>query len=850
MGAAALYRDVLRRSPEHPDAWHLLSVALYQLGDPAEAARHAERAVRLLPTSADYHSNLGRYYLSLGRLGEALTSLDQALHIAPAHAQALLNLAIALGAHRRWAEAVPHLERYIELRPTDPAGHHQLGLTLSEMGKPAAAVPHLCRTIELQHNTPEAFNNLGNAMQALGQPRDSIAFYEQALRLRPDYADAQTNLGAAWQALGDHERALACFNRALELAPGLIHARGNVANLLAAERRHDEAIAIFQAILAEAPESAETWNNLGNSFQELGRYEEAMSAYERALTVNPSYYLVHNNIGNTLRRQGRAEEAVAAYRRGLAAKPDFVEAMNNQAVALVDLGRVDEAVALYERAASTRPGYVDPLINLGNLHRDQGRPGVAAELFRRAATLEPANRFAWNNLGSALSDQGEVNEAIAAFHRSLAILPEPHVQSNVLLNLHYTGEHSPEEIAALHRQWGAGFDARLTALRRPHQNSPDPERPLRIGYVSADFRRHSVAFFIEPVLERHARAGFDVHCYADVGRPDAVTARLAALAGTGWRDLRGYNDERFAALVRQDGIDILVDLGGHTGASRLAGFAACPAPVQVTWLGYPNTTGMESVGYRLTDAVADPPGAAGPVIWHSEELVRIPQGFLCFRPPAGAPPVGPPPALSGAPFTFGSFNNMAKLSDQCVAAWAEILGLVPGSRLAIKNKALSDDASRARLRERFAARGIPPERLWMSGPIDSLAGHLHAYSFVDVALDSFPYNGTTTTCEALWMGVPVVTLAGAAHVSRVGLSVLTSAGLGEWAASDRAGYIELAVRSASDPGRLAALRAGMRARLAASPLLDEAAFTARLETVYRDLWRRWCRCQQAGGAAQ
>lgn len=844
--AAELYRQVLLRSPDNPDALHLLSVAMYQLGDPLGAAGYAERAINQAPQAADYHSNLGRYYLSLGRLAESISTLDRALSLAPTHALAHFNLAVALGNARRWREAHPHLVEYVRLKPDDPGGHHQLGLTLSEMGRAAEAIPYFCRTIELKPDAAEAYNNLGNAMQAIGQARESIPFYEEAMRRRPGYADAATNLGAAYQALGDADRALGCYNEALRLAPGLVHARGNVANLLAAERKYDEAIAIYESILVESPSSAETWNNLGNSLQELGRFDEAMAAYSRALDANPAYFLVHNNVGNTLRRQGRYEEAVHEYRRALAAKPDFVEALNNQAVALADLGRATEAIELYERAQRIKPDYVDPLINLGNLYRDRARPEQAIELFRRATEVAPRNPFGWNNLGCALSDQGEVGEALNSFRRALALLPDnPHAHSNLLLNLHYTGDTPPAAIAEAHRQYGERFSrpasAAGAAQAPAYTNVPDPDRPLRIGYVSADFRRHSVAFFIEPVIERHDRSRCEVICYADVGRPDRLTERFRELAGpAGWRDLRGYNDARFATLVRADQIDILVDLGGHTANSRIASFASRPAPVQISYLGYPNTTGLEAIDYRLTDAVADPEDASP---WHSEELVCLGGCFLSFRPPAGSPSVSPLPSLAGgggAPFTFGSFNNMAKVSDRVVAAWAEILRRVPGSRLALKNKALGDTPARHRLQARFAAHGIGPERLWMSGPIDSLAGHLAAYAFVDVGLDTFPYNGTTTTCEAMWMGVPVVSYTGAAHVERVGASVLTAARLTEFIARDERDYIELAVATAAEPARLAALRSRLRDQLTVSPLLDESGFTRRLETVYRQLWRRWC----------
>ncbi|MCC6538345.1 MAG: tetratricopeptide repeat protein [Bryobacterales bacterium] len=842
--AAELYRGLVRRWPDVPDALHLLSVAMFQLGDAAGAVEYAERAARLNPSAADYWSNLGRYYQSLGRWADAEGALNRATALAPRHRLAYMNLGLVHSARGDRAAARAAFLRHLEINPDDPGALHQWGTQLLDWGSAAEAVPVFCRVAELKPHSPETFNNLGNALQALGQPAESIVYYRQALQMKPDYAEAVANEGAAWLATGDKARAVECFERALAMTPGLIAARGNLANLAAAEGRHLDAVSAFRAILAEAPGSAETWNNLGNSYQELGRYEEALEAYRAALQARPSYHLVYNNIGNTLRRQGRYEEAVAQYAQALAAQPDFVEALNNQAVALMDLGRMAEAIELYERARRLRPDYVDPLINLANVYRDRGRPELSIAHLREALKLAPQHPYAWNNLGCALSDQGEAEEAIACFRRSLELAPSnPQSYSNILLNLHYTGQASPEQIAAEHAVYGKRFGEQAAAYRAPHRNLADPDRPLRIGYVSADFRRHSVAYFAEPVVEGHNRGQHAVYLYADVARPDAITARFQALAGERWRDIRGLNDERFAALVRQDEIDILVDLGAHTANSRLASFTAQPAPVQLTWLGYPNTTGLASIGYRLTDAVADPVGQTE--AWHSEELVRLAGGFLCFRPPAGAPPVTvPPPALvAGAPFTFGSFNNQAKLSEPCVAAWARILHAAPGARLAIKNKALSETEARTRLQARFAAHGIGPERLWMSGAIDSFQGHLAAYSFVDLALDTFPYNGTTTTCEALWMGVPVLTWAGRAHVERVGASVLAAAGLGEeFVAASVDDYVSRAAGWSAPAGRerLAALRPALRERLAASALTNEGAFTSTLEQTYRNLWRRWC----------
>jgi predicted O-linked N-acetylglucosamine transferase (SPINDLY family) len=837
--AAALYRRVVALHPKHPDALHLLSVAVYQLGDPVKAVQWAKRAIALAPGAADYHSNLGRYAFSLGNHEEALASLRRALEINPRHAIALMNLSQVLQKTGSREEALDVAYRHAELVPDDALAHHHLGTLLAEMQRPEEAMRSFERVLALRPESPEALNNIGNALQAMGRNREAVVSYERALTSRPGYGEALCNLGTAHQALGDLDQAERCYREALRLQPGFPAARGNIANLLGARRQYEEAVTLYRELLAENPEWAETWNNLGNSLQELGRYGEAERAYYRALEINPYYYLVHNNLGNTSRRQGRYEEAVAHYKKAIAANSQFVEAINNLGVVLQDMNRSEESVARYQEAITIRPDYVDPWINLGNHYRDHARPEEAIRYIRRALEINPANPFVWNNLGCALGDQGLVAEGIDCYRAALARMPDnAHAFSNVLLNIHYLDSYTPEQIYAEHLEFGRRFGGRAAAFQAPHANVPDPERPLRIGYVSADYRRHSVAFFLEPLIERHDREQFTVLCYADVQRPDAWTRRFEELAGDGWRDIRGFNDQHFAEQVRADGVDILIDTGAHTANSRLISFTARPAPVQVTYLGYPNTTGLDSIDYRLTDAFCDPEGQAERL--HTEQLVRLRGGFLCFRPPASSPGVAPQPSAAGNPFTFGSFNNMSKVSQATIRMWSEILRRVPGSRLALKNKALSEPEARGRVIEAFAREGIAPERIWMSGLIASLSGHLEAYNLVDLALDTYPYHGTTTTCESFWMGVPVVTLIGRAHVSRVGGSLLGAVGLGHLAVGSAEEYIGQAVALSGQRQLLAEWRVSLRGRISQSALMDEAGFLRRLEGAYRLMWRNWC----------
>ena len=841
--AAEVYRTVLQRDPGNADALHLLAVALFQLGQAQRAAELGEKAVRANSRVADYHSNLGRYYLALGRLDAAAGSLEQALKLKPDHPLAHFNLALTRQGQANFAEAERHLRAYLTLNPNDPAGHYHLGNLAGSQYRFEEARACFERVLQLQPEQPEAWNNLGNAEQQLGRWRRALECYEKALSLRPDYADAMSNRGAALQALGDLAQARACYQRALELNPDMLQARGNLANLFAAEGLHEEAIAAYRRLLEQYGDTENSWNNMGNSYQELGRYREALDCYEKALVLNPAAFTIYNNIGNCYRRQARHAEALGWYQKALNAWPDFAEALNNTGVTLQDMGRLADAVPYFERALAARADYPDPLINLSNNYRDRGRPEKAIACLRQAAAMRPDNPHVWNNLGCSLGDQGCVAEAIDCYRKTIELDPRNHLAySNLLLNVHYLDDTTPGQIFGLHREYEGRFAAPNPA-RDWTGRSHDPERKLRVGYVSSDFRRHSVAYFLEPLLERHNAAAVEFYCYADVPRSDSLTERFANLAGSRWRDIRGYNDDRLEQLVRADAIDILIDLGGHTAGNHLRVFSRRLAPLQATWLGYPNTTGLSEMDYRITDALSDPEGETDTL--YTERLVRLEGGFLCFRPAPQTPPPAPPPMAALGAITYGSFNNMAKMSPTVIGMWSDLLHRVPASRLALKNKALAEGPARGRVIELFKQRGITEERIVMSGSIESLEGHLSAYAHVDVALDSFPYHGTTTTFEALWMGVPVVTLTGPAHVSRVGASILSHAGLDSCIASTPGDYVAHAASWAGRAGELVLLRQQLRHRLSASPLMDEPGFTRRMESAFREMWRRWCAGQPA-----
>jgi len=703
----------------------------------------------------------------------------------------------------RFQQAEAIYRRILAEDPGDPDALHLLGFLAHQLGRHEAAVDYIARAIARNPSAACYHVNLGNALQALARFEEAAACYREALHRQPDSAEAANNLGNALAGLGRSQEAMASFLEAIRLRPDWSLAYSNLGNVLKAQGRLEEAQACYQEALRLEPASAEAHNNLGVTLQQLGRLEEALACYREALRLKPDYADAHYNLGNGFKDQGQLEEAAASYQRAIAIRRDYAEAHNNLGFVLKEQGRLEESIASYRQALRFRPRYAE----------------------------------AFNNLGNALYEQGQLEEAVRSYREALALKPDfAMAHSNLLFVLHYELAGGPEALFAEHLRWAAQ-QAPATTVRLPHPGERAPERRLRIGYVSPDFRAHSVAYFIEPILEAHDRRGFEVFCYSDVSRPDGVTARLQSLAD-GWRSTFGMTSAQVEDQVRQDRIDILVDLAGHTGGNRLLVFARKPAPVQVTYLGYPDTTGLRAIDYRITDEWADPPGQTERL--HTEELVRLPRGFLCYRPPRDAPEIAPLPALGTGAVTFGSFNNLAKMTPEVIGLWSAILREVPGARLILKSKALGDAGAQERLRETFRQNGVAAQRIVLWGVIPGHRGHLEAYQQIDIALDSYPYHGTTTTCEALWMGVPVIVLAGGAHVSRVGVSLLSAVGLAEFIADCPERYLELAAGTAGDLDRLRRLRAQLRDRMTGSPLTGVTGFTKSIEDAYRRMWRRWC----------
>jgi predicted O-linked N-acetylglucosamine transferase (SPINDLY family) len=574
------------------------------------------------------------------------------------------------------------------------------------------------------------------------------------------------------------------------------------------------------------------------SFKDAGDYKSARTSLESAILQKPDFFEARVNLAESCRILGDEAAAILHLSYALKLKPGFCEGHNAMGLLLQKKGDYKGAVLALNRAIECKPDFALAHYNLGNCMRDIEELDQAIACFTMAVKLNPSSVEALSNLGEAFLITGRIKEAERCFQSVLFIDPSCFIAfSNYLLTINYDPELKPLRLYEEHRKFGSAITKPQTSSA--FTNTMTQTRRLRIGYVSADFCNHPVSRFLEPVLTNHYATDFEVFCYSAVKNPDAKTDQLRRLPSH-WSDIAGMPDHDLAEKIRSDAIDILIDLSGHTAENRLPVFALRPAPVQATYLGYPNTSGMKTMDYRITDRVADP---LCEVPVHTEKLMRLSPCFCCYNPPDNAPLPGPLPVIKNNIVTFGSTHTMARLNDRLLDLWASLLSSMKGSRILLIRTTLRGSIL-DRVYSRFEARGIDTTRVKIRNTMPA-EGHLAVYRDMDVFLDSFPWSGHTTACEALWMGVPVVTLRGDRHAGRMVASVLSCLDMKDCIAGTKDEYVTAARRLASDCGTLENLRATLRGRMAASPLCDGKTFTASLEEAYRTMWRE--HCEQAGG---
>jgi protein O-GlcNAc transferase len=655
--------------------------------------------------------------------------------------------------------------------------------------------------------------------------------YRQILEREPAHDKATFLLGMIEYQRHAHTSARELFERALGLnakAPLYWLYLGRTLQALA---QNAAALVHFKHARQLDPNLLEAWLCEGRLFRSLGALAQAESTYAAAVELHPQAALPHEHLGELELSRGRLELAAAHFARASELDRQLVAPLINLGVVHQRSGRLEQAAVCYERACQLEPTSVVAHSNLGWIQQKRGLLTAAERELRQALTLDADYAPALIDLASVLHELGEVDEALSYYRRALARAPNPANHSSMIALMLYDPHTAPSAVLEEVRRW-ADLYAPAPARQAYDLTALAAAPRLRIGYVSPDFREHAVAHFSEPLIAAHDATRFEVVCYSNVKTPDEVTARIARHARI--RAIRDRNDVEVAEQIRADGIHILVDLAGHTADNRLALFSRSPAPIQATYLGYPGTTGLPAIGYRFTDALADPEPNADAE--YSERLVRLPGAFFCFRPPESAPDVSDLPRLERGYITFGSLNNYTKLSPAVFDTWARLLTRIGDARLVLQSRPFSDPSIRERVWSRFDELGVARERIDLHGAMPMQA-HLALYREIDVALDTYPWNGHTTTCLALHMGVPVVVLAGDRFGGRMGLSVLHGAGLSDWIAADPERYVALAVERTHDVPGLRQLRQRLRAQLASSPLCDAASFARGIEAAYEALWR-------------
>ena len=696
-------------------------------------------------------------------------------------------------------------QEILQQKPDYGYAHFCLGFICQKRGDFSEAIEYYQRAIYHQSDYIEALNNLGNLYKDQGSLSHAIQCYQKIIELQPNQPYGYYSLGLAHESQENIGEALAFYKISVELAENFANAHHKIGKIYLQQGNLAEASQSYQKVIQNQPNHAKAFFELGFVYQEQAQFSEAIASYQQAIQLEPGLAEGYNNLGNVLKKQGKLSEAIAAYQQALQLKPALAEIHNN----------------------------------LGNIFREQGKSAQAIAAYQRALQLKPNLAEIHNNLGNAFKDQGKSTQAIAAYQQALQLKPDYAVaHHNLLLSLNYSDAYEPSVVYGEHEQWGDYELAALPEITQQYANVRDINRRLRVGYVSGDCKTHSVTYFLEPLLAAHDHQNFEIIGYANNRKVDAATQRLQQQANS-WRDISSLSDEQAVSLIRQDQVDILVDLSGHTKGNRLRVFAYKPAPIQISYIGYPNTTGLNTIDYRFTDSWADPEGKTEHL--HTERLVHLPAGFLCFQPPLEAPAVNLSPCLSTGHITFGSFNNLAKTSPQLIDHWSRILSALPQARLIIKAKSLADRDTWDAVSGLFRQNGIEPDRVELLSLIPSRQAHLALYNRIDIALDTFPYSGTATTCEAMWMGVPVITLAGQTHAARVGVSLLSAVGLPELIADSTEDYLQKAIDLASDRERLQMLRGNLRDRMKAAPLTNARLITQSVETAYRTLWHDFCK---------
>lgn len=763
-------------------------------GQYARARDLYAQALTQLPRDPKVLFPLGILELQLGNPGAAIPLLRQSASISPGEAFHHIGLGEALTLVRQWKDAAEAYRQALKLNPNSPDVQFALGVALAAQGEVDGAMAAYRAAIALRPNFASALMNLGTCLYQRNELEQAEAAYRQALSARPDDPQTLSNLAVLMQAKGQLDEAVAILDRAIQIEPQSPNHRINLGGALCELQKYDQAVGVLRKAVELDPNSCEAAYNLGNALQGTGQLREAAQEFRRAIRLKSDYADALNNLGNVFKRLGDAGQALSAYEAAIRAAPNSVAGYNNAGCLYRAMGRQEEAEAVLRRGLTIDPNHSALLNNLGNVLKDSGQIDTAIECFRRATQLNPNDPEPHGNLAYALSFQAD----------------------------------DPQVILDECRRWNDRHAAPLLPRTAERVKDRSSGRQLRIGYVSPDFRVHCQSLFTVPLLSHHDHETFEIFCYSSVEQKDPLTARLKEMADV-WRDVAHLNDAALCELIQRDRIHILVDLTMHMSEGRPLLFARKPAPVQVAWLAYPGTTGMDAIDYRLTDPRLDPPGTDH---FYAERSIRLLDSFWCYDPLTDGPEVNPLPALTNGYVTFGCLNNPCKLTDRTLSLFGKVMSALPGSRLLL----LAPKGRRRELLiERIERNGIDAGRVSFV-PFQPRSAYLQTYHQIDLGLDTLPYNGHTTSLDSYWMGVPVVTRIGQTCAGRAGLSQLFNLGLTELAAESDEAFVKIAKDLGQNLNRLAQLRQTLRERLRHSPLMDGERFARNMEAAYRRMW--------------
>jgi predicted O-linked N-acetylglucosamine transferase (SPINDLY family) len=741
-----------------------------------------------------------------------------------------LEEAVRLLRAGRGAEAAELLSGLIASEPNVVEYRSILGGVLAGQGRIEQAIEVLRQAVAIAPNYPPAYYNLGNALSARGSWDEAIQAFTSAIEIDPRCAEAHHNLGSAFRAKGQIERAIDAYRRAVSVRPDFHQAFNNLGILLLSRERFAQAAEAFRGALPSG--QAEPHNNLANALQGQRRFAEAVQEYQSAIQLRPDYAEAFCNLAAALRELGRLEDSIAAADRAASLRPTMAEAHLARALALIKGRQWDRAIKALEQALHINPKLAEAHLSQGNVLAKLDQPDQAIDAYQRAIDLDPTLATAHADMGNALRDRGELDQAIASYRKAASLSNEPWIGSAALYAMYFHPDFDAAQIRDESRAWQGRYAAPVTPASVAFTNDITKDRRLRIGYVSPDFRAHAIGLFLLRLMANHDHDVCQLFLYSGARIPDEITNRFRGCADV-WRETAGLSDQQLADLIRADQIDVLVDVTMHLHAGRLLTFARKPAPVQVTYLAHPGTTGLASMDYRLGDRYMDPPEENQ---FHTEKTIRLSGSYFCYDPMGVDVPVNELPAVARGDLTFGSMNNFSKINDAVLRLWAKAMNPVPDSRLLVL---APPGVARTRLAERMKSLGVNPARIEFEGhrPREP---YMRLFNRIDICLDTFPYTGHTTTLDALWMGVPVLTMPGKTAVSRGSLSILSHLQMPELIANSPEQFVQIAATLAADLPWLSSLRRELRDRLAASSLMDGPRFARSFEQAFRTAWSEYC----------